>query len=86
MATLQFFNVQTNLLFNANLLVNDTHTATSYTSVLGGSTYTNVGYAGCGFATFTNGLSPPAKPSDWNIITGPYATASTTGGPLGAIF
>jgi len=51
-----------------------------------GTLATNVTYPGVGMANFVNNATSPSSPSDWNVVSGTYATASTTGGPIGSIF
>jgi len=51
-----------------------------------GTLATNVTYPGVGMANFVNNATSPSSPSDWNVVSGTYATASTTGGPIGSTF
>jgi hypothetical protein len=65
------------LTWSKNLTIND---GARYPA----TTYARVPYASIGFASWRGNTEPPAHPSDWNVTSGRYSTASTTGGPIGA--
>jgi hypothetical protein len=68
-----------NYTWGSNLLINDTgrYPAPSYNPVP---------YASVGFAKWQGNGTQPNSANDWNVTSGNYAKASTTGGPLGAAF
>lgn len=74
-----------NIVMNKNLTINDT---TTY----GNGTFNNIAYASIGFQNLeANGVSGGTtvialQRSDWDIPSGTYATASTTGTALGCTF
>ena len=69
-----------NLTMNKNLTISDT------TSAYGNGTFNGVAYASVGFSNYQGNTVIPLSPSNWDVVTGTYATASTTGTPLGATF
>jgi len=69
----------TNYSWTNQLTILDDHT-------FPGTNYLEVAYESVGFADFVSNATMPAVPSDWNVTTGAYATASTTDGPLGCTF
>jgi hypothetical protein len=66
-----------NFTWKSNLTIQD---AASYP----GTTYSQVAYTSIGFANWRGNTEKPASPNDWNVKSGKYATASTTGGRIGA--
>ena len=46
--------------------------------------YAGVAHGSVGFANWQGYTKPPALARDWNVTSGRYAKASTSGGPLGA--
>jgi hypothetical protein len=72
------------LTWDRNLFVLD---ASSGANAWPATTYQVLGaYGSIGFANFVSNTTTPASPSDWNVVSGPYLTAGTDGGPLGAQF
>lgn len=49
-------------------------------------THVGVAHGSIGFANWRGNTAAPAQASDWNVTSGAYSKASTTGGPLGATF
>lgn len=71
-----------NVTFAQNVTINDSATYS------GSSTIVNVLYTGitAAFKNYQGNQTIPLQPSDWNVVSGTLATASTTGGPVGCIF
>jgi hypothetical protein len=66
-------------IFTNNVSIFDSYGGTA-------SNYYCNGYANLNLGSFVNNTTPPTALNAWNIVSGTYFTASTTGGPLGAIF
>jgi hypothetical protein len=78
--------VFSNSIWNNNALPRQGSSNAQFAAAMPGTvTYASMGWAAIGTTVAVDMTRQPLHPSDWNVTTGTYATASTTGGPIGAI-